>query len=222
MTHICISKLNIIGSYNGLSPGWRQAIIWTYAGILLIGMLGTNFGKILSEIHTFSFKKMHLKMSYGNWWQFCLSLNVLHGGMFCTYCEKMNTSWQVWMGENLFPWRPLKVGIISTTSADAIRPPLEVGSLSITSADSIQQQKQLRCPDCLSTWWRVWPHLPPLNSPTGSRAQELSITYNKECGLTYLVWTPIMEVLGLILGLCPANERRRYKVTPSLIGWAQT
>ena len=26
----------------------------------------------------------------------------------------------------------------------------------------------------------------------------------------------------LILGLCPANERRRYKVTPSLTGWAQT
>ena len=27
---------------------------------------------------------------------------------------------------------------------------------------------------------------------------------------------------GLILGLRPANERRRYKVTPSLIGWAQS
>ena len=27
---------------------------------------------------------------------------------------------------------------------------------------------------------------------------------------------------ALILGLRPANERRRYKVTPSLIGWAQT
>ena len=27
---------------------------------------------------------------------------------------------------------------------------------------------------------------------------------------------------GLILGLRPANERRRYKVTPSLMGWAQT
>ena len=26
----------------------------------------------------------------------------------------------------------------------------------------------------------------------------------------------------LILGLHPANKRRRYKVTPSLIGWAQT
>ena len=27
---------------------------------------------------------------------------------------------------------------------------------------------------------------------------------------------------GFILGLRSANERRRYKVTPSLIGWAQT
>ena len=27
---------------------------------------------------------------------------------------------------------------------------------------------------------------------------------------------------GLILGLRPANERRRYTVTPSRIGWAQT
>ena len=26
----------------------------------------------------------------------------------------------------------------------------------------------------------------------------------------------------LILGLHAANQRRRYKVTPSLIGWAQT
>ena len=27
---------------------------------------------------------------------------------------------------------------------------------------------------------------------------------------------------GLILGLRPTNERRRYKETPSLIGWVQT
>ena len=27
---------------------------------------------------------------------------------------------------------------------------------------------------------------------------------------------------GLILGLHPATGRRRYKLTPSLIGWAQT
>ena len=62
LTHMCISKLTIIGSDNGLSPGWRQAIIWTNAGILLIGISGTNFGEILSEIHIFSFTKMHLEV----------------------------------------------------------------------------------------------------------------------------------------------------------------
>ena len=29
-------------------------------------------------------------------------------------------------------------------------------------------------------------------------------------------------ITALILGFSPANERRRYKVTPSLTGWAQT
>ena len=62
VTHICIGNLTIIGSDNGLSPGRRQAIIWTNVGILLIGPLGTNFSEMLSEIHTFPFKKMHLKM----------------------------------------------------------------------------------------------------------------------------------------------------------------
>ena len=50
MTHIWVNKLTIIGSDNGLSPERRQAIIWTNAGILLIGPLGTNFGEILIEI----------------------------------------------------------------------------------------------------------------------------------------------------------------------------
>ena len=76
-THICVEKVTIIGSDNGLSPGRRQAIIWTNAGILLIGASGTNFSEILIEIQTFSFKKMHLKMSSGNERPFCLGLNVL-------------------------------------------------------------------------------------------------------------------------------------------------
>ena len=77
VTHICISRLTITGSDNGLLPRLRQAIIWTSAGILLIGPLGTNFSEILIEIHSFSFKKMHLKMSSGRWRPFCLGLNVL-------------------------------------------------------------------------------------------------------------------------------------------------
>ena len=63
MKHICASKLTIIGSDNGFSPGGRQAIIWNIARILLIGPLGTNFSGMLIEIHTFSFKKMHWKMA---------------------------------------------------------------------------------------------------------------------------------------------------------------
>ena len=77
VTHICVGGLTIIGSDNGLSPGWRQAIIWTSAGIFLIGPLGTNFSEILVGIQTFSFKKMHLKMSSAKWRPFCLGLNVL-------------------------------------------------------------------------------------------------------------------------------------------------
>ena len=47
---ICVSKLTNIGSDNGLSPGRRQAIIWTNAGILLVVSPGTNFNEILLEI----------------------------------------------------------------------------------------------------------------------------------------------------------------------------
>ena len=75
--HICVSKLTIIGSDNGLSPGRRQAIIWTNAGILLIGLLGTNFGEILVGIQTFSLKKLHLKTSSAKWRLFCLDLSEL-------------------------------------------------------------------------------------------------------------------------------------------------
>ena len=74
VTHICISKLSITGSDNGLLPGRHQAIIWTNAEILSIKPIGTNFNEILIKIHKFSFNKMHLQMSSGKWQPFCLSL----------------------------------------------------------------------------------------------------------------------------------------------------
>ena len=77
VTHMCVSELTIIGSDNGLSPGRCQAIIWTNAGILLIGLLGTRFSGILIGIQTFSFKKMHLNMSSAKWRPFCLGLSVI-------------------------------------------------------------------------------------------------------------------------------------------------
>ena len=74
VTHICVSRLTITGSDNGLSPGLCQAIIWTSAGILLIG---PNFSENSIEILSFSFTKMRLKVSSAKWRPFCLGLNML-------------------------------------------------------------------------------------------------------------------------------------------------
>ena len=71
------ANYTIIGSHNDLSPGRRQAIIWTNAGILLIEPLGTNFNEILIRIQTFSSKKMHLKMSSAKRLPFCVGPNQL-------------------------------------------------------------------------------------------------------------------------------------------------
>ena len=77
VTHICLGKLTIICSDNGLLPGRCQAIIWTNAGILLIRSLGTNLSEIFIGNQVFSFKKMHLKMSSMKLHPFCPGLNVL-------------------------------------------------------------------------------------------------------------------------------------------------
>ena len=45
----------------------------------------------------------------------------------------------------------------------------------------------------------------------------LAILVSTQCDYPGIIWNT-----RLILGLHPANERRCYKVTPSLIGWAQT
>ena len=63
--HIYASvNYTITGSDNGLPPVQGcQAIIWTNAGILLIGPLGKNFSDIITKIHTFSLKNLYLKVS---------------------------------------------------------------------------------------------------------------------------------------------------------------
>ena len=76
VAHICVNKLTSFGSDNSLSPNWHQSIIWTNGELLLTRTFGTNVSENLSEIHTFSFKKIHLKMSSGKWRPFCVGLNV--------------------------------------------------------------------------------------------------------------------------------------------------
>ena len=86
VTHICVGKLTIIGSDNGLSPERRQAIIWINAGILLIGPLGTDLNEISIGIQTFSLKKCISKYRLRNGVHFvsasCVNgnTNTSHGG----------------------------------------------------------------------------------------------------------------------------------------------
>ena len=86
-------------------PTRQQAIIWTNAGILSIQTTGTNFSEILSEIHTFSFKKIHRKMLSTKWQQFCLHLNVLTLIMLNLY-EK---TWKyIWISHNSLTLKHLR------------------------------------------------------------------------------------------------------------------
>ena len=55
VTYICVSKLTNLGSDNALSPGRRQAMIWTNTGISIIGPLEKIFSEILIEIITSSY-----------------------------------------------------------------------------------------------------------------------------------------------------------------------
>ena len=86
VTHICVGNLTIIGSYNGLSPGWRQAIIWTNTGILSIVPLGTNFTEILIEILFFDSRKCVWKCRLRNGVPFVLA-------SMCSLCPR-DTIWR--------------------------------------------------------------------------------------------------------------------------------
>ena len=57
LTHICVNKVTIVCSDNGLSAGQRQALTWINARIMLIGPLGTNFSVISIDIQIFYSRK---------------------------------------------------------------------------------------------------------------------------------------------------------------------
>ena len=57
---VCVDILTIIGSDNGLSPGQRQAIIWTNDRILSIRPLGIRNSYIF--IQEYAFEKVFCKM----------------------------------------------------------------------------------------------------------------------------------------------------------------
>ena len=99
---VCFSYIDVSEScdVNSLMPGRCPAIICTHAGILLIRTLGTNFNEVLSEIHAFSFKKMHLKISSERWWPFCIGLKLLrYKREYALPTEALK--WKSWTGWNI-------------------------------------------------------------------------------------------------------------------------
>ena len=121
---MCVGRLSIIDSDNGSSPGRRQAIIWTNAGILLIRPLGTNFSEILVAILTFSLKKMSLKVSSAKRRPFCLGLNVLiilwrRGGQILAIMDAIMTSYTLAI-------RVLSTNMICYRSRSYKSPPVQI------------------------------------------------------------------------------------------------
>ena len=121
-------KLITIGSDDGLSPGRRQAIIWTNAGTLLMS-------KILGEIHTLSFKEMYLKT---------LSRN---GGLFvwASLCETSLCNFT-------------KAGVFTSTGLSSLSPPETVivtasgwarGDLLAGALTPRSENYCNECPNCL-------------------------------------------------------------------------
>ena len=68
---------NINGSENGLAPNRHQTIIWTKDDLLLIWPFEISFNEISMNIQIFSFKKIHLKISFEKWRSFFLGLDML-------------------------------------------------------------------------------------------------------------------------------------------------
>ena len=152
VTHICMGKLNVIGSDNGLSPSRRQSIIRTNAVILLIGPSGMNFSEILIEIHTFSFKKMHLKMSSGKWRPFCLGFNVLSS--LSSGCNRKFNSGLI------LGLCPVKVTTSVIGWAQTLNQPCN-SLWTWNIAKSLNHNTIVGFIYCNHETWRYWNHLPP-------------------------------------------------------------
>ena len=105
VTQICVSKLTTIGSDNGLSPGRRQAVIWTNAGILLSRPLETNFSDFFASI----LQPRLLTRLSKVWVPKCL------GDLCTTVLNMLKISWR--------PWRPLVgLNVICPTSERLLQP----------------------------------------------------------------------------------------------------
>ena len=112
----------------------------------------------------------------------------------------------------IFPWRFRKAMALHNWALETISPPSLDSYLIRIPAICYQQIPEL-------TFSGLW-------GPTHSIhwyvlcGNLFHWTHSIEPIMCWIIWNKYNT--GLILCLHPANERRRYQITPSLIGWAQT
>ena len=96
-------------------------------------------------------------------------------------------------------------------------------SLQNLKRDPLQSAKlKVKAPTCKSTSSPFSQVKPYINKGTESVIHnEVSIT-GESGKLLHTSLDDVEAISGQIPGFRPASERRRYKVTPCLIGWAQT
>ena len=146
---ICVSKLIIIGSDNGLAQARYQAIIWISAGILLIGSLGRNSSENLIKIYKFSFQGVCLKMPAGKCQPSCLSLNVLivrrsAGSVMIRY---INSIGRVSLIASIREWMLNWWNTIVICYTDKLMAVMELGKLFFSFI-----QKKYLCFICFDLW----------------------------------------------------------------------
>ena len=119
--HKCVNKPTSIGSDNGLSPGRRQAIIWTNVGMLInIGPLGTKPSKIFVKILYIAiqengFENIVWKMAAILSWPQC----VKHWCCVIVIVNYLVWSYWLWYETSISYWGLNKMVVILQTFSDA-------------------------------------------------------------------------------------------------------
>ena len=110
--HVCVDNLTIIGSDNGLAPTCSRqlAIIWTNAGILLIGPLGINFREIFIKTKHFHSENAFENVFLSAKWQPFVSASKLPPSRLGQCCQMIIAV--MYLPVNLFAC-PLQCNIVS-------------------------------------------------------------------------------------------------------------
>ena len=129
-------------------------IIWTNVEILLIGPLCTYFSEILIGIQTFSFKKLHFKMSSAKWRLFCLGLIELSTGWpRLKWHSQMYSSRQTY--SHIIHYNDVIMGAIAS----------QITGLTIVCSIVYSDADQRKHQSCASLVFVLGIHRGPLNSP---------------------------------------------------------